>query len=380
MMAAIQAMARRRPPGRHVAGWPQRVVGCLLVLLVLSAGLVAPPANAANVLRLFNWNNYISQSTLDRFEAQCHCKVEQDYYSDNEEMLAKLAAGATGYDILVPTGNAVETLIRQDALRPLDRSRLPHFGNLNPAFLGGFYDPANRYAVPYAYTITLLGYNRTRLDALGLPHDTWGLLFEPKYLEKLKGRVTVLDSPRELMAAALRYLGYSVNDTDEAHWARARDLIVRAKPYWASFSNSSYIKELTVGNIWLAHGYSNDMYVAAQDAEKAGRAFTVAFSTPKEGAVLALDNMVLHRSGPRPDLAQAFMDFMLDGQNSAELTNLIGSGNPNQAAMPYIRPAIASNKAVFPDAEGVRQLEMLRDLDRRQRRVLNRMWVEIKLR
>ena len=351
----------------------------LALALVLSM-LPLLQAQAADVLRLFNWNNYISQDTLDRFEGVCHCRVLQDYYSDNEEMLAKLAAGATGYDIIVPTGNAVETLIRQEALRPLDRKQLPHFGNLNPDFLKAFFDPGNRYSVPYAYTITLLGYNQTRLDALGLPHDTWALLFEPRYLEKLKGRVTVLDSPRELMAAALRYLGYSANDRDETHWARARDLIIRAKPYWASFSNSSYIKELTLGNIWLAHGYSNDMFVAAQDAQKAGRAFKVGFSTPKEGAVLALDSMVLHKSGPRPDLALRFIDFMLDGHNSAELTNLIGSGNPNAAAMQYITPDIANNRAIFPDSDGVRRLEMLRDLDRLQRRVLNRMWVEIKLR
>ncbi|MDE3009723.1 MAG: spermidine/putrescine ABC transporter substrate-binding protein [Pseudomonadota bacterium] len=338
------------------------------------------PARAEDVLRLFNWNNYVSQDTLDRFEVQCRCRVLQDYYSDNEEMLAKLAAGASGYDIIVPTGNAVETLIRQGALRPLDRARLPHFSNLNAAFLDSFFDPGNRYSVPYAYTITLLGYNADRLDALGLPHDSWAVLFEPRYLEKLRGRVTVLDSPRELMAAALLYLGYRVNDADEAHWRAARDLIIRAKPYWASFSNSSYIKELTVGNIWLAHGYSNDMFVAAQDAAKAGRPFKVAFSTPKEGAVLALDNMVLHKSGPRPDLALAFMDFMLDGRNSAELSNLIGSGNPNAAAMPFIRPEIAGNRAVFPDAASVKRLEMLRDLDRQRRRVLNRMWVEIKLR
>jgi spermidine/putrescine transport system substrate-binding protein len=349
------------------------------LLLVLLA-LVASVASAEDVLRLFNWNNYVSPATVERFEAQCHCRVLQDYYSDNEEMLAKLAAGASGYDIIVPTGNAVETLIRQNALRPLDRARLPHFSNLNSAFLGAFYDPANTYAVPYAYTITLLGYNATRLAELGVPHDTWAVLFEPRYLEKLRGRVTVLDSARELTAAALLYLGYSANDTDEAHWKQARDLIIRAKPYWASFSNSSYIKELTVGNIWLAHGYSNDMFVAAQDAQKAGRPFRVAFATPREGAVLALDNMVLHKSGARPDLAQAFMDFMLDGRNSAELTNLIGSGNPNRAAMAYVAPEIASNPAIFPDAESVRHLEMLHDLDRRKRRVLNRLWVEIKLR
>lgn len=339
-----------------------------------------PLALAEDVLRLFNWNNYISPATVERFEAQCHCRVLQDYYSDNEEMLAKLAAGASGYDIIVPTGNAVETLIRQGALKPLERSKLTHFDRLNPAYLGAFFDPKNEFSVPYAYTLTLLGYNANKFRELGLPTDTWAVLFEPKYLEKLKGRVTVLDSPRELMAAALLYLGYSATDQDEQHWQAAKALIIRAKPYWASFSNSSYIKELTVGNIWLAHGYSNDMFVAAQDARKAGRAFTIQYSTPKEGAVLALDNMVLHRDAPRPDLALAFMDFMLDGKNSAELTNLIGSGNPNQAAMAFIDPEIAQNRAVFPDAEGVKRLTMLHDLDRKSRRVMNRLWVEIKLR
>jgi len=198
--------------------------------------------------------------------------VVQDYYSDNEEMLAKLAAGASGYDLIVPTGNAVEALVRSRQLRPLDKSRLARLGNIKPEFMNAFFDPGNRYSVPYAYTVTLLGYNAEKLQALGLPTDTWALIFEPRYLQKLKGRVTVLDSQRELMAAALRYLGHSVNDTDEAKWKQARDLILRAKPYWAAFNASSYIKELTVGNIWLAHGYSNDMFQAKADAEGTGTA------------------------------------------------------------------------------------------------------------
>jgi spermidine/putrescine transport system substrate-binding protein len=304
----------------------------------------------------------------------------QDYYSDNEEMLAKLAAGASGYDLIVPTGNAVEALLRSRQLRPLDKTRLKNLGNIKPEFLNAFFDPGNRYSVPYAYTVTLLGYNVEKLRALNLPSDTWALIFEPRYLAKLKGRVTVLDSQRELMAAALRYLGYSVNETDAAKWQRARDLILRAKPYWAAFNASSYIKELTVGNIWLAHGYSSDMFQARGDAENAGRPFHIGYSIPREGAVLALDSMVLHKSGRQPELAHRFIDFMLEGQNSAELTHLIGTGNPNQAAMRYIDPGIADNRAVFPDASAMRRLEMLRDLDRKQRRVLNRIWTEIKLR
>jgi spermidine/putrescine transport system substrate-binding protein len=351
-----------------------------LALLLFIAGVVHTAFAAPPTLYLYNWNNYISDATVARFEARCGCKLVQDYYSDNEEMLAKLAAGATGYDLIVPTGNAVESLIRSKQLRPLNKAKLTQLGNIKPEFLDAFFDPENRYSVPYAYTVTLLGYNAEKLRALNLPTDTWALIFEPRYLEKLKGRVTVLDSQRELMAAALRYLGHSANDTDETKWKQARDLILRAKPYWSAFNASSYIKELTVGNIWLAHGYSSDMFQARVDAENAGRPFHIGYSIPREGAVLALDSIVLHKSGRQPELAHRFIDFMLAGQNSAELSNLIGSGNPNRAAMRYIDQRIADNRAVFPDASAMRRLEMLRDLDRTQRRVLNRIWTEIKLR
>ncbi|SDA20196.1 spermidine/putrescine transport system substrate-binding protein [Nitrosospira sp. Nsp18] len=333
-----------------------------------------------NVLHLFNWNNYIAPETVRRFEKFCNCRLSQDYYSDNEEMLAKLSAGATGYDLIIPTGNAMDTLIRQGALKPLDKSLLTNIGNINPAYLHTTFDPGNKYSVPYAYTLTLLGFNQEKVKSLGLPTDTWAIIFEPKYLEKIKGRVTVLDSQRELMAAALKYLGYSVNDTDEKHWKEAANLIVRAKPYWAAFSNTGYIKELAVGNLWVAQGYSNDMFQAALDARNTGRKFTIGYSTPKEGAVLALDSMVLHRSGSRPDLAHQFINFMLEGRNSAELTNLIGSGNPNTDAIQYIQAEIADNEAIFPAPEMLNHLEMLRDLDRKQRRVLSRLWTEIKLR
>ncbi|SCY72053.1 spermidine/putrescine transport system substrate-binding protein [Nitrosospira sp. Nl5] len=355
--------------------------------LVLSiAGCARQDENAAfsgkgkNILHIFNWNNYIAPKTVRHFEESCKCELSQDYYSDNEEMLAKLAAGATGYDLIVPTGNAVHALIRQGALKPLDKSLLPNLKNINLAYLDTAFDPGNEYSVPYAYTLTLLGFNQEKIQELGLPIDTWAIIFEPKYLEKIKGRVTVLDSQRELMAAALKYLGYSVNDADEEHWKQAADLIVRAKPYWTAFSNASYVRELATGNVWVAHGYSNDMFQAALDAKNTGRKFTIGYSTPREGAVLALDSMVLHRSGTHPDLAHQFINFMLDGKNSAELTNLIGSGNPNMDAMQYIRPEIANNKAIFPDPELLTRLEMLRDLDRKQRRLLSRLWTEIKLR
>jgi len=351
-------------------------VRIVVALLLLACG----GARADEVLHLYNWNNYISEETLARFERQCGCRVKQDFYSDNEEMLAKLDAGAAGYDLLVPTGNAVETLIRKQALRPLDKSKLPHLANIDPAYLDAWYDPGNRYSVPYATSITLIGFNVEKMRELDLPTDTWALIFEPRYLARIKGKVTVLDSQRELMAAAMRYLGHSVQSTDPTEWEQAKALILRAKPYWAAFSNSTYIKDLAIGNIWVAHGYSNDMFRAREDARAAHRPFTIGFATPKEGAVLAVDNWVLHKSGQRPDLAYRFVDFMLDGRNAADVSSLIGAGNPNAVAFPSIRPDVARDPAIFPPPAVLRRLEMLRDFDPKMRRQLSRMWTEIKVR
>ena len=345
-----------------------------------SLTLLVAEVHAEEVLYLYNWNNYISEETVRRFEADCACRLKQDYYSDNEEMLAKLEAGAVGYDVLVPTGNAVESLIRRQALRPLDKSKLPRLGNLKPEYTDTWFDPGNRYSVPYASTVTLIGYNEERLRERHLPTDTWALIFEPKYLEKLKGRVSVLNSARELLAAAMIYLGYSVHDSDPAKWTQAKRLILRAKPYWATFSNSTYIKELAIGNLWVAHGYSSDMFRAQADAQAAQRPFHLGFAIPKEGAVLALDSFVLHRGGAHPELAHRFIDFMLDGHNAADVSNLIGAGNPNAAALPQIRREIAEQPAIFPSPAEARKLQMLRDFDAHRRRELSRWWTEIKVR
>jgi spermidine/putrescine transport system substrate-binding protein len=348
------------------------------LLALLAALLLATPAYAKDVFHLYNWNNYIAPETIKRFEESCKCEVVQTYYSDNEELLAKLAAGAKGYDMLVPTSNAVEALIKGKQLKPIDKSQLPNLKNIDPRYLNTPFDPDNKYSVPYAMSTTIIGYNDVKMKELGLPTDTWAVIFEPKYLEKVKGRITVLDSSGELFAAAFKYLGYSANDADEKHWKEAANLIKKAKPYWAAFNASSYIKELTVGNIWLVHGYSNDIFQANLDAQAAKRPFHILQGMPKEGAVLAVDNMVIHKDAPRPDLALKFMNFMLEGKNSSELTNLIGSGNPNTNAVKYIKPEILKNPAIFPDKAVAAKLEQLKDLTAAQRRLRNRMWTEIK--
>jgi spermidine/putrescine transport system substrate-binding protein len=347
----------------------------LLCVLLLAA---LPALAKEDVLNVYNWNDYIAPETVERFEKLCRCKVKQSYFSDNEELLAKLAAGAKGYDVYVPTSNYVAGMVKADWLQPLDHSKVPNLKNVMPQYLNTEFDPGNKYSAPYAMSITLIGYNEQKIKELGIPLGSWATIFDPKILEKIKGRVTVLDSQSELMAAALKYLGYSVNDRDPKHWQQAKEVILKAKPYWAAFNASSYIKELSSGNIWLVHGYSNDIYQADQDAQKAGQKFRIRHSLPKEGAVLALDCMVIAKSAPRPDLAYMFINFMLEGRNSADLTNMIGSGNPNADAQQYIKPEIKQIKAIFPDAQAAKKLEMLKDMTPPQRRLMNRTWTEIK--
>lgn len=345
-----------------------------MVLLVLAWPVLAQK----NELRIYHWNDYIADETVARFEKQCKCKVVMDYFGDNEELVAKLAAGAKGYDIYVPTMNYVPGMVKAGWLQPLDHSKLPNFKNDLPQYLNTEFDPGNRYSAPYAMSITMLGYNDAKIKALGVPVDSWATIFDPKILEKLKGRITVLDSQNELMAAALKYLGYSVNDRDPKHWEEAKKVIIRAKPYWAAFMAQGYIKELASGNIWLVHGYSVDIFQADQGAQEAKQKFRVRFGLPKEGAVLALDAMVIAKNAPRPDLAHQFINFMMDGRNAAELTNIIGSLNPNKDALKYIKPEIKEIKAIFPDEAMAAKLEMLKDMNTRERRLMSRIWTEIK--
>jgi len=349
--------------------------------IVLLLALAGPGAWAqTNELHLFNWNDYIAPETVERFQQSCKCKVVQTYYSDNEELVAKLAAGAKGYDVLVPTSNYVLGMAKAGWIQPLDHAKLPSLKNVMPQYRGGAYDPGNKYSAPYAMSITLIGYNEAKIQELGVPVGSWAAVFDPKIVSKLNKRVTVLDSQSEVLAAALKYLGYSVNDRDPKHWEEAKQVILKAKPYWAAFNASSYIKELASGNIWLVHGYSNDIFQADKGAQEAKQSFRIRHSLPKEGAVLALDVMVVAKSAPRPDLAHQFVNFMLEGRNSAELTNMIGSGNPNQDALRYIRPEIKANKAIFADERSVKTLEQLKDMTPKQRQLLNRIWTEIKSR
>lgn len=347
---------------------------------LLGLALAGAAAEARETLHLYNWSGYLPASVVEAFEARCDCRLVYDAYTSNEEMLAKLAGGATGYDVLVPTGYAVAALIARGQLLPLDRDRLKNLGNLRPELLDPAFDPGNRYSVPYAFGPTVLGFDRARLRSAGIPTDSWAALFEPRHLEKLKGRVTVLDDQRELIGAALIYLGHSPNSTDRAHWTAARDLILRAKPYWAAFNASSYATLLANGGAWLVQGYSVDVFQAAAEARAAGATIEIGYSIPQEGALMSLDNLVIHRQAPNPRLAHEFIDFLLEPRQSAAVSNEIGIGNPNAAALPYVATAVRDDPVLTPRPETLERLHAIEELDARDRRDMNRLWTEIKLR
>lgn len=345
---------------------------CLLTLLFFSGFL-----QAQDKIHLYIWNNYLAPETAKRFQAICRCEVIQDYYGSVEELLAKMSAGAKGYDIVIPTGFGIPPLVKQGLLQPLNKNKLSLLKNEDPTFLNSAFDKENTYSLPYAFTTTLIGYNIDKLKTLNIDPTSWSVIFDPKILAKIKGKVTVLSDSRELLGAALKYHGFSANSTNPKEWAIAKETILKAKPYWAAFNNQSYIKELTLGNIWVAHGYSSDMFQAQMDAKKANRKFTVGFTLQKEGNTLSVDSIVIPKGAPRPDLAYQFINFMLEGKNAADITNTTGTGTPNQAAKPFLRKEVKESSTIFPNSKQMAKLEQLKDLDSKNRRELNRLWTQI---
>lgn len=335
-------------------------------------------AGPNDVLHLYNWSGSLSDAIVKKFEKLCNCRVVQDYYGDNEEMLAKLAAGAKGYDMVFPSSFVLQAMVKQNMLRPLDKTKISNIRNMNPAFMNQPYDLGNRYTVPSVLTLTSVGYNDKKLNALDVDPTSWSVIFDPNVLKKIKGKVTVLDSSREVFAAALMYLKLDPNTNKQADYIKARDVIKAAKPYWATFSNASYLKELANGNIWVSLGYSTEFFQASEDARKAKRPFYVKNVPQREGNELGVDTMAVLATAKRPDLAYQFINFMLDGKNAAELTNLNGATNPVRTITPFIRADLKTHPIISPSAADIKKWTVLRELTPVERRMLARLWTQVK--
>ncbi len=332
-----------------------------------------PEEELADTLYVFNWAAYLEESLLTQYEEEFGVTVVLDTYDSNEDLLAKLQAGATGYDLIFPSDYMVAQMIELGLLAPLDFDNLPNFANIADLNKDPAYDPGNVYSLPYFWGTTGIGYD---MDAVDPPPDSWAWLLDPDTAcQYADGGINMLDDQREVVGAALKYLGYSVNETDEAHLMEAREILLAAKPCWKTFDSSGYIDNLMVpGEIVLSHAWSGDVLVAAEENE----AWT--FVMPQEGGVIWQDNMCIPASstGVHKLTAEHFMNWLMDPEVAGINTNYVWYASPNEAAKPYIDPEILEDPSVYPDEETMARLEWIEPLPTEALAIYDRIWTEVK--
>ena len=343
-----------------------------------SALIICTAGFADTALNVYIGSNYIADPTITRLQAACKCRLVQNYFNDNGEMLAKIAAGATGYNVIVATSYAVDELAKMGKIQPLDMKKIPNIKYVDPVFMNQAYDPGNKYSVPYAYTPVFLAYNEDKMKELGIVPDTWAVVFDPKYLVKLKGKITMFSSSRNVFAAALLYLGKDPNSTNMDDLKAARDVIDRASPYWAKFDSDSYYRGLLRGDIWLSMSYSIDIFKAIQDAKSSHSPIKINAMLQKEGDMYELDNMVIPVGTPNLDLSYAFINNALLTQSEYELSNLTGSSVPNIAAIKQLPREVSNNDWIYP--KNMKKMYVFNAYPPKIRIITNEMWTEIQMR
>lgn len=355
------------------------------IAVALGALLVATPALAQdNVVNIYNWSDYIAEDTIANFEAETGIKVNYDVYDNNEIVDAKLLAGNSGYDIVVPSGNFLERQIKAGLILPLDKSKLTNLGNLDPAVMAtaASQDPDNAHGVPYMINTIGLGYNVAKVKAaLGdaAPLDSWDLLFKPEVVAKLKDcGVAVLDSPSEVTGIALHYLGLDPNSESEEDLAKAEALLTSIKPSIRYFHSSQYIDDLGNGEICLALGYSGDIFIAADAAAQAAQGNEVTYLIPKEGAATLFDFLAIPVDAPHPESALKFINYILEPKVVAAITNYVFYANPNLPALEFVNEEVKSNPGIYPPAETIAKAFVMKAHSPEFEEVLTRTWTRIK--
>lgn len=354
--------------------------------IALGALLIASPAFAQEepVLNVYNWSDYIAEDTIANFEAETGIKVNYDVYDNNEIVDAKLLAGNSGYDIVVPSGNFLERQIKAGLILPLDKSKLPNITNLDPAVMktAAEQDPDNAHGIPYMINTIGLGYNVAKVkEALGAdtPIDSWDLLFKPEMVEKLAGcGVAVLDSPSEVVGIALHYLGLDPNSEKEEDLAKAEALLNSIKPSIRYFHSSQYIDDLGNGEICLALGYSGDVFIASDAAKKAAQGVEVNYLIPKEGAATLFDFLAIPAEAPHPDNAHKFINYILEPKVVAAITNYVFYANPNLPALEFVNEEVKSNPGIYPPADTIAKAFVMKAHSPEFEEVLTRTWTRIK--
>jgi putrescine transport system substrate-binding protein len=328
----------------------------------LAASLALPAAAAEEkVLAIYNWSDYIAADTIAKFEAETGIKVTYDVYDSNETLEAKLLAGKSGYDIVVPSFSPF--MIRQikaGVYRPIDKSKLKNYGNLDKAILErtSAGDPGNAHGVPYLWGTTGIGYNVAKVkEALGpeAPVDSLALLFDPQNAAKLAPcGISLLDTAQEMFPAALAYLGRNPISRELEDLEAAAEAIQKIRPSIRKFHSSQYINDLANGDLCVAFGYSGDVIQARTRAIEAKSGIEIRYSIPKEGAMLWVDMLGIPKDAPHPENAHLFIDYILRPEVIAAITNAVGYPNPNTLATELVDEEIREDPAIYPP-EAVRE-------------------------
>ena len=347
---------------------PFKKIGSFLVLAAAAVlGTGAVRAADPKVLNIYNWSDYIAEDTIKNFEKETGIKVRYDNYDTNEVLHAKLVAGKTGYDIVVPGSHFAKTQIEGGLLQKLDRSKLSNWGNLDKGLLEQLakVDPGNEHLVDWLWGYVTVGVNVNKIKAalgdMPMPDNAWSLLFDPQYAAKLKGcGVSVLDSASEVLPAALHYIGKPAYSRNPADYAEAAKLLKSIRPFVTRFSSSGYIEEMASGATCLVMGFSGDINIArsrAQDAKKKPKTPVVIEAlVPKTGATLFFDTMAIPKDAKNVDNAHLFINYILRPEVHASLTNKVFYANPNAASLQFVKKEVAENKSIFLDPTAAKSM------------------------
>ncbi|WP_265594036.1 spermidine/putrescine ABC transporter substrate-binding protein [Haloferula sp. BvORR071] len=304
---------------------------------------------SGKTLTVFTWADYLSKEAKEGFEKAQGCKVVIDTFDSNESMLAKLESGASGYDILVPSSYAVQALKRKGMILNLDHTKIPNLKNMDAKYLAIAADKTMEVSVPYLMAPTCLCYLASKVPN---PTESWAMLDRTD----LKGRITLLDDMREVLGAALKLLGHSLNTIDSAQLAAARDVAIRWKKNIAKFESEQYKSGIASGEFHLVQGYASDLIQAS--AENSDMHTFV----PKEGAAFSCDDMCIPKTAKNVDLAHAFINHLTDPEVAAKNMEEIGSRSPNSAAYPHLSEDFRGSPLLFPPDELFAKCEPIGDL------------------
>ena len=316
-------------------------------------------------LNLYNWADYVAKTTIPGFEKQTGIQVTQDYFSSNEELLAKLRAGGTGYDVIVPSDYMVAIMIKSDVLQPLDKSKIPNFKNIGEDFRGLPYDQDNEYSVPYQWGTTGILYNRKEIGQL---EDSWEPMWSPEFREE----IGMLNDERETPGAALYKLGYSVNATSDEQLGEAEAELKKQKPLLRGYFDSTQNRPLVQnGDLLLGHVFSGDAFLALSENDD------LDYIIPKPAATRWTDNMAIPAGAEHPDNAHKFINYILDAKVGAALSNYTYYNTPNEAALPMIDEALKKLPGYQLGPEVFDSLQVIEDVGEATRKY-SRLFTEVK--